>query len=92
MDNEIFTYARAVLALVFVIGLIFLLAALVKKTGLDKRIIGNVAAKRIAVTETLYLDPKNRLVIVKKEGKEHLLLLSASGNLLIETRESGDKV
>lgn len=91
MDADLFTYARAILALAFVTGLIFLLSALVKKTGLDKRLTGgNNAARRLSIVETLYLDPKTRLVVVKFENKEHVLLLGASGNVLVESRTNGD--
>jgi flagellar protein FliO/FliZ len=83
-------YARAVFALVFVIGLIFLSAALAKRYGLDKRIAGNNKLPRqMEVMETLYLDPKNKLVLVCCSGKEHLLLLGSAGNLLIESDKKG---
>lgn len=86
MESDAFTYLRAILALAFVAGLIFLLAALLRKTGLDKRLTGNNAQdKRLSVSETLYLDPKRRLVLVKCGEQEHLLLLGASGDLLIES-------
>lgn len=92
MDADIYTYLRAVLALAFVAGLMFLLAGVVRKTGLDKRFGGgNNAARRLNVVETLYIDPKNRLVVVKCDNKEHVLLLGASGNVLVESRTSGDK-
>ncbi len=92
MDSDVFTYARAVLALAFVVGLIVLLAVLLKKTGLDKRLIGNrPAVPRLDVMETLYLDPRRRLVLLKCDNKEHLLLLGASGDLLIESRSNEGK-
>jgi flagellar protein FliO/FliZ len=92
MDSDTFTYLRAVLALAFVIGLIFLLATVVKRTGLDKKLAGNTTGtKRLSIIETMYLDPKRRLVIVKCDSKEHVLLLGMSNDLLIESRTSGDK-
>ena len=92
MESDAVIYVRAVFALAFVIGLIYLLAAIIRRTGLDKRIIGSSSVtKRMAIIETTYLDPKNRLVLIKKDNKEHLLLLGASGNLLVESRDSGEK-
>lgn len=86
IESEPFTYLRAVIALAFVIGLIFLCAAAVKKTGLDKKLTGNIGGtKRLTVVETMYLDPKRRVVIVKCDDKEHVLLLGTS-DLLIESR------
>lgn len=92
MDNETFMALRAVLGLLFVAGLIVILAAVVKRTGLDKRLAGNTGgAKRLSVAETMYLDPKRRLVIIKCDGREHLLLLGMQNDLLIESRGNGDK-
>lgn len=92
MGNEYILYFRAILALAFVTGLIWLLAAFLKKTGLDTKMAGNRnPQKRLSIAETLYLDPKNRLVVVEFTGKEHLFLLGVSGNLLIESRVKGGK-
>jgi len=91
MDAEAFTYFHAVVALAFVTGLIFLFAAVVRKTGLDKRLAGGKnVVKKLVVMETLYLDPKTRLVLVRFENREHLLLLGVSGNVLIESRANGE--
>lgn len=79
-------YLRAFLALLLVVGLIFLLKVLVIKTGFDKRITGNRAGGRLSVVETLYLDPRRRLVIVRDGDKEHVLLLGASGDKVLDTR------
>ena len=88
MSSDWALYTRAVLALIFVIALIVLCAALAKKVGLDKRLAGNKGrTSRLSVVETLYLSPKHRLVIVRSGEKEHLLLIGASGDLLIESYE-----
>ena len=77
-------YLRVVLALLFVIGLIFFAGLMAKRTGLDKRIIGNKGnrARLERLVETLYLDPRRRLVIVRSDDREHVLLLAATGDLL----------
>jgi flagellar protein FliO/FliZ len=80
-------YLRVPLALLFVVGLIFLSSAALRKTGLDKRIIGNKGAARMSVVETLYLDPRRRLVIVREGENEHVLLLSAAGDLHVASRK-----
>ena len=91
IDGESLVYLRAILALLFVIGLIFICAAVIKKTGLDKRLSGNISgARRLSIVETMYLDPKRRVVIVKCDTKEHVLLLGGTSDLLIESRD-GDK-
>jgi flagellar protein FliO/FliZ len=84
-------YARAIFALIFVAGLIVLLGAMAKKYGLDKRLTGSKnTIRRLSIVETLYLDPKNRLVIVRLGKKEHVLLLGAAGNSVVESRELND--
>jgi flagellar protein FliO/FliZ len=80
-------YLRVACALLFVIGLIFFTSLIVRRTGLDKRLTGNKGSARLSIAETLYLDPRRRLVIVRCDGHEYVLLLAASGDLLIETRE-----
>lgn len=92
MESDAFTYLRAFFALAFVAGLIVLLAAVAKKTGLDRKLAGNQGADRkLSVSETLYLDPKRRLVLIKCDGREHLLLLGAAGDLLIESHADGEQ-
>jgi len=82
MDNE--TLLRAFLALVLVLGLIGLVARGARRFGLAPRTI--VARnKRLTVLEITPLDAKNRLVLVRRDDIEHLLLVGSAQNLLIET-------
>ena len=46
--------------------------------------------KRLAVVESLMLDPQRRLVLVRCDGKEHLLMLG-EGRLLKELDASGSR-
>jgi flagellar protein FliO/FliZ len=78
-------YLRAFLALLFVAGLIFFLALGLRKTGLDRRLMGNKGTARLGIIETLYLDPRHRLVIVRHDGSEHLILIGTGGDLLISS-------
>jgi flagellar protein FliO/FliZ len=80
-------YLRVVFALLFVIGLIFFAGLIVRRSGLDKRLTGNKGPARLNLVETLYLDPRRRIVIVRCEDHEYVLLLATTGDLLIETRE-----
>lgn len=81
---DIDTYFRFSLALVFVIALFFVVALVLRRFGL-----GGVAAtprrqRRVSVLEVTPLDAKRRLVLVRRDDVEHLLLLSPSGDLLVE--------
>jgi flagellar protein FliO/FliZ len=83
MDN----YLRFVAALLFVLGLIALLAWMARRYGL-----GGAAApsggkrKRLRLVEAMPLDAKRRLVLVQRDDVEHLILLGAAGDLAIESR------
>lgn len=41
------------------------------------------AARRLVLVESLPLDPRTRLVLVRHDGREHLLMVSASGGLAV---------
>lgn len=70
--SEILRFAAA---LVFVIGLIVACAWAAKRFGLVPSGRQTSMNKRLAVSETLSIDPKRKLVIVRHDDREHLLLL-----------------
>lgn len=83
---EVTTYLQFVLALVFVLALIGLVAFLVRRFGLA----GSVqppkgGRRRLAVVEALSLDPKRRLLLLRRDGVEHLVLLGGAGEVVVET-------
>lgn len=76
-------YITAVLVLVLVIGLILGLAALLKRFGLaDARAIGRRA--RLATVESKSLDGRHRIVLVRRDDVEHLLLVGPNTSQVIE--------
>jgi flagellar protein FliO/FliZ len=76
-------FARAVFALALTLGLVGLCAAGLRRYG--PAVIARFAAprkeRRLAIVETLVLDPSRRLVLVACDGHERLLLLG-EGRLL----------
>lgn len=73
---ELAEYGRFFLSLAFIIGLIFVCAWVAKKLGLDKKLRGVTAATgRLQVADTLYLDPKRKLVLVRADAREYVILL-----------------
>lgn len=83
---EFETYIRFILALIFVIALIGLLAWAARRFGVARN-APHVRGKdrRLAVVEMAMLDSKHRLVLVRRDKTEHLLLLGATGELVVET-------
>lgn len=70
-------FARAVFALAMTMGLIGLAAVALRRWGPETiaRLAGPRRERRLAVVETLVLDPARRLVLVSCDGEERLLLL-----------------
>ena len=69
--------ARASFALILTLGLIGLAAVALRRFGPEAiaRFGRPKAERRMAIVESLVLDPARRLVIVSCDGKERLLLL-----------------
>jgi flagellar protein FliO/FliZ len=87
------TYLRFIMVLVLVIGMIGFIAWMVRRFGLLNRITpgANVrsANRRLSVVESCTVDAKRRLVLIRRDDAEHLLLLTASGSgVVIERGES----
>ena len=74
-------YLRFLAALAFVLGLIALLAWAARRWRLGATPPGS--ARRLALLEVLPLDPRRKLVLVRCDGREYLLLLGQDGNRLI---------
>lgn len=80
-------YLRFVLALAFVLALIGLLAAVARRYGFGFPATALKAAgrRRLKVVEVTPVDARRRLVLVRRDDTEHLILLGQSGELVIET-------
>ncbi|MFQ5784684.1 MAG: flagellar biosynthetic protein FliO [Alphaproteobacteria bacterium] len=78
-------YLRFAFALVLVLGLIGLAAWAVRRFGLAGRLpLAAGKGRRLGVVEMTVLDPKHRLVLVRRDRVEHLLLLGPTGDLVVE--------
>jgi flagellar protein FliO/FliZ len=83
------TYLQFALALAFVVALIVLSAFIARRLGLGGRLASRGGKRRLAVLEVLPLDGKRRLVLLQRDGVEHLVLLGAQNDLLIECGSAG---
>ncbi|WP_417624071.1 FliO/MopB family protein [Paremcibacter congregatus] len=84
---ELGAYMQFIVALLFVIGLIFLLAYVAKRFGLMARVtIGTKGAtgKRLNVVEIMPLDARRKLILIRRDDKEHLILLGVEHDVVIE--------
>ena len=80
-------FARAILGLAITLGLIGLAAYALRRyaPGLMERFQGTRGEPRLQVIETLVLDPARRLILVRVDEEERLILLG-EGKELIEPR------
>jgi flagellar protein FliO/FliZ len=83
---ELADYLRFLFALLFVLGLIGLLAWAGRRFGMVARVAKNGGGKkkRVELIEVTPIDAKRRLVLIRRDDKEHLVLLGASADLLVE--------
>jgi flagellar biogenesis protein FliO len=78
---------RALLSLVLVLGLIAGAGYLVRRFGVQGGLVMKRGARRrLGIVEQLTLDNRRRLVLVKKDDMEHLLLVGGGADLLIESK------
>jgi flagellar protein FliO/FliZ len=80
---DLIDYGRFLAALLFVLGLIALAAWLARRLRLGTGAAPG-APRRLAVLETLPLDARRKLVLIRRDDTEHLLLLAPDGNRLVE--------
>lgn len=84
---ELESYLRFVLALVAVLGLIGLIAWTIRRLGLvPGGPIGAAKGRRLGLVEAMAMDGKRRLVLIRRDDREHLVLLSGGtgADLVIE--------
>lgn len=84
------TYLRFIVMLVLVIGMIAFIAWLVRRLGLLNRIApgSNISGgkRRLMVIESCTVDAKRRLVLVRRDRTEHLILLTGAGSGVVIER------
>jgi flagellar protein FliO/FliZ len=86
-------FPRFIFAFVFIIGLIGVMGVLLKRYAGPQKIFGaNDPNARLKIIEVRYLDPKRRLMLIKRDDTEHLLLLSDGRELVIESGAGGARM
>ena len=87
---ELALIIKAILSLIFVLGLLFITIWGLKycelKSTKNKLFNKLRNQHRLEILENSRIDLRNNLVLVRRDNVEHLLLLSPSGNQLIESR------
>lgn len=78
-------YFRFVAAFVLVIGLVLLLAWLAKRFRIGTFPTGGTGSSRLEIVESLAIDTRQRLLIVRRDQREHLLLIGPERSQVVET-------
>ena len=86
IDLNLTDYIKFVFAFVFVLALIALATVAARRFGFglpsNPR---NSAQRRLGIVESLNVDGKRRMVLIRRDDTEHLLLLGATTELVIES-------
>ncbi len=88
MDLDYSNYLQFFLALLFVLGLIGAVAIVLRHFGLggairlQRRLQGE--RQRLEVTDVIPIDARRRLILVRRDDTEHLILLGMNEDILIE--------
>jgi flagellar protein FliO/FliZ len=77
-------YLTAVLALAFVVALIAALAWGVRRFNLVPGAAALRGSRRLGVVEVTPIDVRRKLVLVRRDDTEHLLLIGQQGDLVVE--------
>jgi|GEM_PF-252929 len=85
IDLNLADYMKFVFAFIFVLALIALTTVGARRFGFglpsNPR---NAAERRLGIVESLNVDGKRRMVLIRRDDTEHLLLLGATTELVIE--------
>jgi flagellar protein FliO/FliZ len=76
--------AQYILALVFVLALIGLLANLARRIGFAPMTRQRVGERRLGISEIMPLDGKRKAVLLRRDGVEHLVILSPTSETVVE--------
>lgn len=76
-------FARYIGALLLVLGLVGAAGLAARRFGLSG-LVKPAATRRLAVVETLMIGPRQRLLIIRRDDKEHLVLSGPDGTTVVE--------
>ena len=92
--NSSIDLLRAILALAFVLGLIWLLGAAIRKYGWRIGLptpMSPSRTRRLQLLEVLTVDNKNRLILFRRDDAEHLILVGQETAQIVETNIKGNE-
>ncbi|MEH6526390.1 MAG: flagellar biosynthetic protein FliO [Sneathiella sp.] len=86
-------YVKYLVGLLIVLGLIALVTLAARKFGVVARADRKPGSpKRLSISDVMSVDAKRRLVLVRRDDQEHLLLLGPERDLVVEQNIPTSKV
>jgi flagellar protein FliO/FliZ len=80
MDFDL--YLRFALALILVLGLIALLAWVLRRFGMGMKL---AKGRRLSVVEVQSLGPRHRLILLRRDQAEHLVIIGPHSETVVES-------
>jgi flagellar protein FliO/FliZ len=80
---DLIDFARYFGALALVLGLLGFAWLATRKYGLPGIVKGQ-STRRLSIVETLMIGPRHKLLLVRRDGTEHLVLLGPQGANVVE--------
>lgn len=81
---DLIDIARYLGALMLVLALVGFAALAARRYGLPGIVSGS-ASRRLAVVETLMIDARHKLLIIRRDDKEHLVIVGPEGSSVVES-------
>lgn len=81
---DIVLLLKFIAAFVFVISLMLLLPHALRRIGVAGTQMVKNGKRRLKVVEFMPIDHRRRLVLVRRDDKDHLILLGINGETLVE--------
>ena len=78
-------YLRFVGALGIVLALIGACTYVFRRFATGGAVGALVRSRRLGIVETIALDPRHRLVLVRRDDVEHLIVIGQAGQTVVET-------
>lgn len=83
---EELSWVRALWSLLLVVGLIGIGAVILRRLALGRAGLVPAGGRRLSVIEALPVDARSRLLLVRCDADEHLLLLTGDKSQLVHTK------
>ena len=90
MTMDLTAYVKVLAALLVLLGLVVLASVAIRRFNLLPGVAGLKPRqqRRLKLEEALILDPRRRLVILRHDDDEHLVLLGVNSDLLISSKKA----